>query len=143
MRLHVTILNMGSVTLDSRDPLGNASKSMAAKKGSRNHKDLVTIEGLKSVGELPCDLDVFHGNDHSVHGLWIADVIAYAIGRCIADHDPHRLTRLAPRLEMEEARVLPVTERMVSGISISPRTNLTCILAMYMKEARAIHDDRK
>jgi len=129
-----------AVTMDSRDPLGIATKSMTAKKGSRNIEDIVTIEGLKTTGELPDDLNVFHANDEKVHGLWIADVATYAVGRSLASRDPSRLQWIAPHLYMREARILPVAERAKADQKFAPVTSLSFYLDAFVNQAKAMHD---
>jgi len=125
------------VTIDSRDPLGVATKSMTAKRGTRNYEDLVTIRDLQTTGELPKDLKVFHANDRFVHQLWVADVAAYAIGRSLTDRDPGRLQWLAPHLQMKEAHLLPVSRRS-DGHLLTPETGLTSMLKAYIAQANAI-----
>ena len=126
-----------SVTLDSRDALGNATKSMTARKGGRNIIDLRTVEDLKAVGELPETLKVYHANDKNVHQLWLPDIAAYAIGRCLADKDPARIRWVAPRLDMKEALLLPVGERTKVGQKFTSPTELTSDLQSYLYRAKA------
>ena len=127
---------VSSVTLDTRDPLGGVSKSMTAKKGGRNIIDLRTVEDLKAVGELPESLKVYHANDEIVHQLWLPDIAAYAIGRCLADRDPARIRWIVPRLDMKEALLLPVAERSRLGQEFVPATKLTSDLQYYLARAR-------
>jgi len=126
-----------TVTLDSRDPLGQAHKSITSPRlGPRNALDASTVLDLQASGELPTDFDVRHGNDKKIHELWVADVAAYAVGRALADHDPARLRLLAPHIQVREARVLPVAERGPDGVSHLPASNLNTFLDDFLAKAR-------
>ena len=122
------------IVMDTRDHLGAATKSMTAKPGSRNYRDLLTIRDLQNTGELPGDLRVVHANDQLMHELWIADVVSYAVGRSLADRDPSRLRLLEPHLQMREARILPVAQR--TNGRLAPDTGLTLLLTEYLAQAR-------
>ena len=130
-----------NITLDTRDHLGQASKSITSPRlGPRNALDAATIQDLQLSGELPPDLYVCHGDDQMVHELWVPDVTAYAVGRALADHNPARLQWLAPHLNIREARILPVSERTVLDQKSTPITSLTFYLDTFTSQAKAIHD---
>jgi len=131
-----------SVILDSRDPLGNASQSTIPKRGTRNFEDLVTIDGLKGIGEVPKELNISHGNDRLMPGLWIADVAAYSVGHSIADRDPSRLVWIAPHLYIREALTLPVSERVSGSRSMLPSTGMSVYMETLLNRAKAMRQER-
>jgi len=129
------------IVMDTRDHLGVATKSMSAKPGTRNYEDIRTIHDLQRVGELPEDLRVVHADDQRMHELWIADVVAYAVGRSLADRDPFRLQWLAPHLQMREARMLPVSQR--TDGRWAPDTGLTSLLIDYIARAKLSRNESR
>ncbi|OYN88533.1 hypothetical protein CGZ91_13030 [Parenemella sanctibonifatiensis] len=52
-----------------------------------------------------------HRHDQDYHPLWIADVAAYAGQQAINRNDPGRLVRLAEKMAIREATILPVDQR--------------------------------
>jgi len=133
-----------SVTLDTRDPLGQAHKSITSPRlGPRNALDASTILDLQASGELPTGFDVRHGNDEKIHELWVADVVAYAIGRALADHNPTRLHLLAPHIQVREAQVLPVAERGPEGAKHIPASSLNAFLGIFLAEAKQIWEEEQ
>ena len=126
-----------SLVMDSRDPLGNASQSTIPKRGTRNFEDLVTVDGLRRIGEIPQELNVSHGNDRLMPGLWIADVAAYSVGHGIADRDPTRLVWVASHLYIREALTLPVSERTTGSRSTLPSTRVSSYVETLLNQAKA------
>jgi len=126
-----------TVTLDTRDPLGQAHKSITSPRlGPQNTLDARTVLDLQAAGELPDDLDVRHGDDKKIHELWIADTVVYAVSRALADHEPARLRSLASHIQIREARLLPIAERGPDGVKRAPASSLDVFLNEFLAAAK-------
>ena len=102
---------LAGITLDTRDNLGTTAKSAKAEPGSKNHRDLRTLQDLKTAGELNMDAKIYHARDEAVRQLWIPDVVGYVVARSIARHDPSYMKILAGKVEIREAIRLPPSMR--------------------------------
>jgi len=103
--------SLAGVTLDTRDNLGMTGQSAKAEPGSKNARDLRTLQDLKEVGELDPTVKVYHARDEVVRQLWIPDVVGYVVARSLARHDPGYMRILAGKVEIYEATRLPPAMR--------------------------------
>jgi len=111
---------LAGITLDTRDNLGTTAKSAKAEPGSKNHRDLHTLQDLKTAGELDMDTKIYHARDEAVRQLWIPDVVGYVVARSIARHDPSYMEILAGKVEICEAIRLPPSMRENGRSSLQP-----------------------
>ncbi|MDR1213745.1 MAG: hypothetical protein LBK54_06670 [Propionibacteriaceae bacterium] len=86
-------------------------------------KDRATIEALTRAGDIP-PVRIAHVSSAASPGMWVADTAAYATHRTLARRDPSRLATLAWKLELREARHLPIDQRQPGHRPISPSTGL-------------------
>jgi len=111
---------LAGVTLDTRDNLGVTAQSAKAEPGSKNARDLRTLQDLKDVGEVDPRVKVYHARDEVVRQLWIPDVAGYVVARSLARHDPGYMRILAGKVEIHEAVRLPPSMRNSGETSLRP-----------------------
>ena len=98
---------LAGITLDTRDDLGRTAKSAKAEQGSKNARDLYTLQNLKAFGELDSSVKIFHARDEVVHQLWVPDIVGYVVARSIARHDRQYMSILAGKVDIRQAVTLP------------------------------------
>ncbi|MGD7708103.1 hypothetical protein [Microlunatus sp. Y2014] len=136
----VTRHQVGEVVLDSRD----GSSETKQRRGSQDALDIATLRELMGEGRLPRTLRVSHRQDRVHHPLWLADVGAYAVQRTLSTGDPTRLSRLASRMELREARVQPIAQREEGRPLLAPNgLELRLSELLTVAEQRAAARDRE
>jgi len=58
--------SLGSITLDTRDNLRLTMKSAKAEPGSKNARDLRTLQDLQKLGEVDAGVRIYHARDEAV-----------------------------------------------------------------------------
>jgi len=126
--------SMDIIKLDSLDNLGISFQSTRPRPDSKNIVDMTTLRALQKAGELDSATRLFHANSRTTSQLWIPDVAGYMMARSLARSDPSYMSLLASKVELYEARTLPVAMREPGRDSLAP-SGLDVALADHVVQA--------
>ncbi|MCL2783947.1 MAG: hypothetical protein FWD55_00640 [Propionibacteriaceae bacterium] len=134
-------LGVKEFVLDTRD--GSFQRSPGHNQEKLNdYHDIHTIQGLIAAGDIS-EANLMHADDRRTHELWVADIAAFATSRALALGNPGRLRWLAHRLELREARVIPVDQRHPSSRRIlSPSVFQLRLDEVKIQAREALFDTR-